>query len=168
MFIWQYIDIPQEEIETIQQKVRAKLPDNSEFFQPISIEQEFFLGLEIYIVVLIQAAPGFGLDNYGIHKDFDDTNQGRCLAINIPLDNCEESITKFWETDKPDNIQFTPNGMPYNLIEEKDCRYISEFKLTQPIIFNTCVPHNVVNPQKVWRRAISIRFKDDPWHLINI
>ena len=165
MFIWQYIDVPALEIESIKQQVRDNLPDNGDFFQKLDVERTTFLDLEIDAVVLIQAAPGFGIDRFGIHKDASD-EQGRTLAINIPFENCEGSITKFYKTDKPEVTQFLPNGLSYNLFESKDCEEISEFRLTQPIVFNTQIPHLVVNPQNVWRRAISVRFKKDPWHLI--
>jgi hypothetical protein len=165
MFIWQYIDIPEEEILAIQQAVRDNLPDNGEFFQYLDVGVKTFLGSEVDIVVLIQAAPGFGLDGFGIHRDAGAEEDQR-LAINIPFENCDESITKFWKTDKPEIKQFTPNGIPYNYFEMDGCEQIDEFRLTRPIIFDTGVPHLVINPQDVWRRAISIRFKTDPWHLV--
>lgn len=165
MFIWQYIDIPQNEVEAIQQEVRAKLPDNDDFFQIIELERKTFLGLEINVVVLIQATPGFGLDGTSIHRDAGDED-GRSLAINIPLDNCDNSTTAFWKSNKTETIKFTPNGMPYRSFDLEDCEQISEFNLTKPVIFDTQIPHSVVNPQDVCRRAISIRFEKDPWHLI--
>jgi len=165
MFTWKYIDIPQEEIDAFQKEVRNKLPDNDYFFQMLDIEKKTIMGLEIDLLVLIQVEPGFGLDNFGIHKDAGSANN-QCLAINIPLENCSESITKFWKTSKPEITHFTPNGIPYNFFESDGCESIDEFKLTRPVIFDTGIPHNVVNPQKVWRRAISIRFKEDPWHLV--
>jgi hypothetical protein len=165
MFIWQYIDVPEEEVLTVQQLVRDNLPDNGEFFQYLDIGLKTFLGAEVDIAVLIQASPGFGLDGFGIHRDAG-AEEGQCLAINIPLENCDNSVTKFWKTSKPEIKQFTPNGIPYNYFEMDGCEQIDEFVLSRPIIFNTSVPHLVVNPQDVWRKAISIRFKTDPWDLI--
>jgi hypothetical protein len=165
MFIWQYIDIPEEEIKAIQQEVRDKMPDNEDFFQTIELERKTFMGLELNVVVLIQAAPGFGLDGFGIHRDADD-EEVRTLAINIPLDNCDESTTKFWKTNAEEIIQYTPNGMPYRFFERENCEEVTEFKLTKPVIFSIQVPHSVINPQPVWRRAISLRFEKDPWHLV--
>lgn len=36
-----------------------------------------------------------------------------------------------------------------------------------PIIFNTKKLHQVINPTDQWRFAISIRFREDPWHITN-
>ena len=88
MFIWQYIDVPEEEVLTVQQLVRDNLPDNGEFFQYLDIGLKTFLGAEVDIAVLIQASPGFGLDGFGIHRDAG-AEEGQCLAINIPLENCD-------------------------------------------------------------------------------
>ena len=43
MFIWKYIDIPQEEIQEIQAEFKNNLPDNMEFFQSININKKRFL-----------------------------------------------------------------------------------------------------------------------------
>ncbi len=163
MFTWQYIDLPEKEIIKIQYDFKQSLPNNELFFQGLNITTRRFLSMPIYSAVLIQVPPGAGLDHSGIHHDVDSTR----LAINIPLDNCEESITSFWQSWMPAITDNTPNGYSYAYYDPRYCRKIDEFKLTRPIIFDTSVPHNVGNPTDKWRRAISLRFKPDPWHLIN-
>jgi hypothetical protein len=165
MFIWQYVDIPQDEIEKIQQDYRDNLPNNEIFFQHIKIKTTHFLNMELSHTVLIQATPWYGMKDEAIHTDIivDESS----LALNIPLDNCAESVTKFWKTDKPVVIRHTVNGgFPYSYFEATDCEQISESKLIKPFIFDTSIPHSVTNPQDVWRRAISLRFKNDPRHLL--
>jgi hypothetical protein len=165
MFIWKYVDIPQDEIEKIQQDYRDNLPNNEIFFQYIKIKTTHFLNIELLHTVLIQATPWYGMQDETIHTDI---MYNQCnLALNIPLDNCAESLTKFWKTDKPVVIRHTVNGgYPYSHFAPEDCEQISEAKLTKPFIFDTLVPHSVTNPQNVWRRAISLRFKNDPSHLL--
>jgi hypothetical protein len=165
MFIWQYLDIPQLEIETLQQQFFDKLPMNELFFQDIAIGVKKICGLTIARSVLIQVPPWAGIANDGIHTDITSVNQQ--LAINIPLENCEQSTTKFWKSNKLPSILYTPNGHPYTHLAAKDCEQISQATLTKPFIFDTSILHSVTNPQNVWRRAISIRFRKDPWHLVN-
>ena len=165
MFIWQYLDIPQNEISAIQQEFQAKLPNNDFFFQHLTIDRTHFLGLALEYTVLIQVPPMGGMQDQGIHTDIV-YHKRSPLALNIPLENCEGSITKFWKTDLPINVRYTVNNVPYSYCNAEDCEKISEINFTQPFIFDSKIPHSVSNPQNVWRRAISLRFLDDPSCLI--
>ena len=161
MFIWQYINLPEDEVIKIQNEFRLKLPTNDLFFQNLNIETTNFFGMKIKAAVLIQAHPWAGLNNGGIHTDPNDTK----LAINIPLENCEDSITSFWESSIPPMLHQTPNKHSYEYYDQNYCKKITEFKLTKPVIFNTSIPHTVTNLSNKWRRAISLRFTEIPWHL---
>jgi hypothetical protein len=121
--------------------------------------------MEILRSVLIQVEP----NAVGrIHTDFrPDKNFGDQLAIQIPLENCEHSITELWSSDYEPPIQYTHNGQPYNYFDKSRCVKVSEFALTQPVIWRTDVPHSVNNFSDRPRLAISLRFKKDPWNLIN-
>ena len=167
MFIWKYIDIPQEEIQEIQAEFKNNLPDNMEFFQSININKKTFLGLELQQTVLIQMEPMTGLNDELIHIDVHHAYPADRLVINIPFENCEQSITKFWKNKKPVVIKKTPNGYPYAHLNKEECDQIDEFKLSRPVLFNAGIPHSVTNPQTVCRRAISLRFAVEPWHLVN-
>ena len=101
-----------------------------------------------------------------IHTDWRPTDYGNQLALNIPLTNCEKSTTSLWSSDYDPPTQYTTNGQPYNFFNPDRCIKLSEFRLTAPVIFRTDVPHSVDNPTSEIRKAISIRFKTDPWHLI--
>ena len=168
MFIWKYLDIPQEEIEAVQAEFKNNLPDNMEFFQGIKINKKTFFGLELQQTVLIQVGPMSGLNDEGIHIDVHHlAYTADRLAINIPFENCEGSITKFWKNKNPVVIKKTPNGYPYADLKKEECDQIDEFKLSRPVLFNASIPHSVTNPQTVCRRAISLRFAVEPWHLVN-
>ena len=114
MFIWKYIEIPQKDIELIQEEFKKLIPSNDYFFQDVRINLFEFMGMKLLHPVLIQVPPMYGLNDNGIHVDIRHGNENGRLAINIPLENCEGSITKFWKTDKPVVVKRTPNGYPYS------------------------------------------------------
>jgi hypothetical protein len=163
-FIWKYIHLEESIVREIQKKYLDCLPTNNHFFQEIKLDITEFLGLEVQRFVLIQAAP----NAVGrIHTDWRPANYGDQLALNIPLLNCENSTTSLWKSDYTPPVQYTDNGQPYNFYDPNRCVKIAEFKLIYPTIFRTDLPHSVDNPSNTVRKAISIRFKQDPWQLIH-
>jgi hypothetical protein len=161
MFYWKYQDIPEDEIVMIQEKYRKILPNNCEFFQVVPLDIKTFMGLKISRAVLIQVEPNA---KGRIHTDF--RPEGYSLALNIPLENCENSITTMWDAAaEVVEIRYTTNNSPYHYYNPNLCKKITEFSLTKPVLFDTSVPHAVDNYSDNWRRAISLRFEPDPWHL---
>ena len=163
MFIWQYIDTPLDEVVKIQQDFKKLLPNNLSFFQVINIDTKTFMGLLIDRPVLIQVAANSFTN---IHKDIRHDKTDNRLAIQIPLENCEESTTSFWESSSKSLLSQTKNGHVYSYYEKSECTKLTEYKLTSPVIFDSKILHNVTNPTSQIRRAISLRFKEDPWHLV--
>ena len=163
MFIWQYLDAPLDEVFKIQQEFKNLMPNNLSFFQLIDINTTTFMGIPIDRPVLIQVD---GNTFSQIHRDIGWDASGRSLAIQIPLDNCDESTTNFWESTSKPSLRQTKNGHVYSYYEESKCTKLTEYKLTSPVIFDTKILHNVTNPTNQIRRAISLRFKEDPWHLV--
>ena len=164
MFIWQYIDLDPVEVNKIKEKYLLGLPPTPEFYQTLNLGITEFIGRPVFKTVLItQVAHGRGM----IHKDF--RSNDNVLAINIPLINCENSVTEFWDTTEDTNrIQYTSNGSPYRGFNRSSCTKINEFKLTQPILFRTDVPHSLNNYSNKNRLAISIRLVTDPWDLVSV
>jgi hypothetical protein len=163
MFYWKYQHIPDQSLEYIKDLYNKVLPDNFEFFQVVSLPIDTFLNLKISRAVLIQVAP---FAKGRIHTDY--RPEGYSLALNIPLENCEHSITSMWDTtDQITEIRYTTNNSPYHYYDPALCKKITEFKLTRPVFFDTSIPHSVDNMSDKWRRAISLRFEPDPWNLIN-
>ena len=165
MFVWQYVDLDPIEVNRIKKDYLTHLPNNSHFFQKVNIETDKFMGMEILRPILIQVEP----NAVGrIHTDFrPDKNFGDQLAIQIPLENCEHSLTELWASDYKPPVQYTSNGQPYNYFDRSRCIKISEFVLTSPVVWRTDVPHSVSNFSDKPRLAISLRFKKDPWNLVN-
>lgn len=163
MFYWKYINLPSAEIKFIQHEYKKKLPNNNYFFQSLELTCKEFLGLEVQRFVLIQVEP----NAVGrIHTDYRPLDYGHQLAIQIPLENCHDSVTKMWESDYEPPLQYTTNGQPYNYFDDRRCKKVTEFKLLSPVIWRTDIPHSVDNFSNFVRKSISIRFKSDPWHLI--
>lgn len=163
MFYWKYYDIPEKDLEDIKNIYRKHLPNNEEFFQVVNIPIKTFMDLRISRAVLIQVAPQA---EGRIHTDY--RPEGYSLALNIPLENCDHSVTSMWSTENQiTEIRYTTNNSPYHYYDPNLCRKITEFRLTKPVLFDTSVPHSVDNTSDKWRRAISLRFEPDPWHLTN-
>lgn len=162
-FYWKHINISDNDIRYIQELYLKLLPKNDHFFQPLEIPITNFLGLEVQRFILIQVSPKA---TGRIHTDWRPSEYGNQLALQIPLINCEETITSIWSSDYVPPTQYTSNGQPYNYYDPSRCKKITEFKLTMPTLFRTDLPHSVDNPTDLPRKAISIRFKKDPWNLI--
>lgn len=164
-FIWRYIDIDPTEVAVIRAEYQRALPRNDLFYQKVSINLDSFLNRKLAQSVLIQVAPQTGLNCENIHRDY--MYYPDCLAINIPLENCDSSVTKFWRTSQKPQLVRTPNGHTYSYYAAQDCEFVTEFCLNQPVLFNTSQLHNVVNPTDQWRLAISLRFQENPIDLID-
>lgn len=164
MFIWQYIDIPDQVVKRFQQAYLENLPNNDLFIQNVDIKLTKFLDIDILHAALVQVPPMAGINDDGIHIDVHGPDQK--LALNIPLQNCENTTTRFWKSNKTPEAHYTVNGLPYDYFNSEDCELIGETRLVKPFIFNISIPHSVTNPQHVWRRSISLRFKKDPWHFV--
>ena len=76
-----------------------------------------------------------------IHTDL---NNFPC-RINIPLFNCENSETRFYECSSIPVPGIQPNGMKFETVDATTCVQVDQFCLTGPVLFRTWVPHNIVN-----------------------
>lgn len=170
MFYWERFNLDSTEVEKIQKLYKQSLPFNNYFFQPVDVGLTHFLGMKVRRFILIQVPPKT-VGN--IHTDHVPLEPGEILtggkiALQIPLENCNDSTTFIWESDERPPIYHTNNGQPYNFFDPKLCRLITKFNLTSPTFFRTDLPHSVNNPTYRTRKAISIRFEEDPWHLISV
>jgi hypothetical protein len=170
-FVWKYVDIQDlDALADIKERYLKRKPNADNFYIPMDIGIKEFLGMEIGNPVLIYAMPK---KNYMIHIDY--RMDKLKLALNIPLINCENSLTEFWKCSKmgssvkPENAwRSPPNFLSSFNFEQENCEKIDEFIMTQPVVFNTQVPHSVTNFSDMPRIAISLRFKEDPWHLVGL
>jgi hypothetical protein len=164
MIYWQYVDLDPVEVDRIKKKYLEILPVPQHFFQTLNLGIKEFMGRPIFKTVIINAMPNSIGKIHRDHRPYDNN----VLAINIPLLNCDNAITEFWDTDEDRNlIQYTSSGSPYIGFNHSRCKKIDEFKLTQPVVFRTDIPHSVNNYSNDARLAISLRLVNDPWDLVN-
>lgn len=90
--------------------------------------------------------------NIPLLTDFSPNN-----AINIPLENCDGSLTLFYKTVNNNSDVFYPlyncGGHNHNDVEEQD-----RFELNKPAVLRINVPHGVHNPHLEPRSVATFRF----------
>lgn len=122
------------------------------------------LDCEPFAVVLYGIMPGrVQPENEVPHTDALDVK----LALNFAIQDCANTYTALYKVTKG-NSTFTalPNGVHYyKYDDDSEFEEIARFDLSKPTLFNTHIPHRVVNPADQPRISASIRFKMDPWHL---
>jgi hypothetical protein len=157
-FIWKYMDIDQnliDEIKDIYLKNIKKDLTHYGFFQNIDATIPNIMGQQVVIPALIYCPRKYA-PQYS-HKD---RVTHSTLALNIPLINCENSKTIFYECEKTDKFIYKER-----LTEAKDiskCQEIGSYILDKPILFNTQVLHAVFNHSDMPRLSISLRFEKNP------
>ena len=162
MFIYQYLDnLDPFEIKKFQEAYLMAVANPNFHFQYVDIPYTHFMGMQLNKCVLITIKPTSPLP---MHID-----QREGLALNIPLLNCEDTVTEFWNCDRPYKIGYTVNGLPYFYFPPETVKIkIAEFVLTKPVLFDVRVPHSSTNKGTETRLAISLRFAKDPWHLVGM
>jgi len=91
------------------------------------------------------------------------------LAININLENCENTKTKMFKIEGQGRETRLPDGSLFTTYDKDRCvcTEVVEYTLKTPIILNTSQPHQVVNNSNQRRLSLSLRFNEDIKHLIS-
>lgn len=93
------------------------------------------------------------------------------LAMNFPVQDCENSVTNFYEPYNEDGTppvmtQFQhPNGVKGSNYRDASWRLLGSVTLAGPTLLNIKVPHKVDHHGDLIRVSLSLRFERDPWHL---
>lgn len=160
IFTWKYIDIDKSLVDEIQDIYLKHLdPDLSNycFFQATAIKVPNVLGIKVKHCCLVYSKgnekPQFS------HKDpiVDST-----FALNIPLKNCENSITRLYKDNKKPMYAFTTKGRLTEVQPIEKSVFLTSYVLDKPLLFNTQILHSVENFSPEPRLAISLRFKKNP------
>lgn len=89
------------------------------------------------------------------------------LAINFPLQHCENTWTRFFKNTGQVVEKFTPDTkLPYLEFIDDNKQEETRYKLSGPTLLNVKHPHSVANTTAFDRSCISFRFKEDPWFLL--
>lgn len=89
----------------------------------------------IYNILCLK--PNQGID---VHID----NNRKC-TLNIPLFNCENSVTSFYEDVDITKCTIEKSPQGYITYIKDNLKETFSFTIDQPIIFNTSIPHSVIN-----------------------
>lgn len=140
---WTRLDTP---------RILLLFPEVQKMFDPMNIK--------IKRISVVTVDPS----NTGIHRDDTDCN----VRINIPILNCNSSVTNFYKTDADPIQKFTPNGTPYLQIENSKCILVDSFCLDRPAALRVTEPHQViVNPDYSPRIACTIEFVENIDYLLD-
>ena len=89
------------------------------------------------------------------------------LAINFPLQHCNDTWTRFFKNTGTLVKKFTPDTkVPYLAYIDDNMQEDTRYELTGPTLINIKKPHSVINRTNFNRSCISFRFKKDPWFLL--
>ncbi len=98
------------------------------------------------------------------HKD----NTDQILAVNFPVENCEEVKTVFYDDTGVKSILMhtQAHNIPYYYYVLGGRAPTTHYILSKPVILNVKKIHSVVNTTNKNRVSLSFRFEEEPWHLI--
>jgi hypothetical protein len=101
---------------------------------------------------------------YGnIHIDNDKLSKCR---INIPIQNCADTETRFYTTTTAPVKKLQTNGIPFWYINPSTCTQVDQFYLTQAVVFRNTRPHQVVSKHNNIRISCTIAFNEDIEYLL--
>jgi hypothetical protein len=117
--------------------------------------------LELRIIALV-TTNGI-TSNVDPHTDTQSLN----LALNFPILNCDKSYTSFYKRLSGEKLKrVLPNGIIYTSFINAEYEEIDRVTLDTATVLNTKVPHQVWVTSIGIRSAISFRFTQDPWTLV--
>jgi hypothetical protein len=120
----------------------------------ISALNEYGLTNYIFDVALFVLGPN---DISPIHVDGDSSYS---WSLNIPLKNCENTRTNFYQSNQAPIRKKSPNSnIEYSVFDPRLCTLIDTVQLTDPYLMNVSVPHQIHNPNFTQRTSICIRLK---------
>jgi hypothetical protein len=131
----------------------SKIPELQNMFNP--------LGIHIYKIAIITAwfhRPGL------IHVDACEAK----VRINLPILNCENTVTNFYQAVGEPIKQLLPNEVPFYGFDPAQCKLVDRFRLTKPAAIRIGSPHQIyVLKGDVPRISCSIEFEENIEHLLD-
>jgi hypothetical protein len=98
-----------------------------------------------------------------IHRDHTEDSS----RINIPIYNCENSVTNFYSSNKSQSMNYLDNGVSYYKINRADCELVDTMTLTRPAVLHVQSLHQVVvNSPNTTRLAATVSFFEDIDYLL--
>lgn len=159
-FTWKYIDLDPKLQQAIKDLYLANLEDNLEdygFFRVLPINIPDILGHKVLGAGLVYCCAKYTV-KYN-HKD--PVVGASTFALNIPLINCENSLTTLYKSNKAPQFYMFKNRIT-EVEKIANCKPITSYVLDRPVLFNTQILHAVENYSSEPRVAISLRFDTNP------
>lgn len=148
-FTWNVLDV---------KKILSLCPSIQEMFNPLGIHVK-----KITLIVCENATED------GPHKDtlHRDSTIER-TRINIPVYNCEKSVTNFYKTDNEISVRCVlPNGGIFYRVDPSNCKLVDSLVLSKPAALNVHELHQVVvNTPNTVRISATIAFYENIDYLL--
>jgi hypothetical protein len=165
-FLYKFIDMPN--IEEIGQRVWKHMPVDLKTTQYRTIDASHYEKIKILVDSVETIHPwkdilGIGLiiatpnSIVPIHTDH---NVPHMYALNVPIYNTSKPTTWFFKSKEGCNPWYASQGHgdPFNFYFLDDVDMIDAYSLVKPAIFNTHVPHAIINNTDDFRCVLSFRF----------
>lgn len=85
--------------------------------------------------------------------------------INIPLLNCDQSFTTFYETTDKTPVTYQTH-VKFYVPDETKCRMVDAVVLSQPTVLRVSEPHRVICRTTAPRCSLTLRVSPDPVYLL--
>lgn len=130
------------------------------FLKTIPEFQEMFDSINLTVIkVAVLCTQGDDL----IHVD----TGPETARINIPLLNCENTFTRFFENHGKTTTRLLSKDISYTFIDPNSCTLIEQFTLTQPTVIRVDIPHQVLVPNPTLPRIVcTVFFKENIDYLL--
>ena len=134
--------------------ILLKIPDLEKMFRP--------LGLHIYKIAILTAPNP--LSTGPIHVDACDAK----VRINLPILNCNDTVTNFFQTMGDPVKKQLPNNVPFYGFEPEQCTLVDSFCLSRPAAIRIGSPHQIrVLSNAVPRISCTIEFEENIEYLLD-
>ena len=138
--------------------LRAEAPNYTQALQDLGLYERWATS------VFVGTMGNNRYEDSPVHVDHDDW-QHRCFSLNMPVVNCKDSYTVFYEANTTkstapipewvgDDVAYKAGGT----FQEEDCREIGRYNVEHPAWVNVAIPHRAVNDNADMRLIISTRF----------
>jgi hypothetical protein len=165
-FLYKFIDMP--DIEEIGERIWKNIPQELKRTQYRTTEAFRYEKLKILVDSVETIHPWKDISGVGliiaepmsivpIHTDHEVPHM---YALNIPIYNTAKCATVFFQSKEGKNPWHASqsHGDPFDFYFYEDVDRLGGFSLTKPAIFNTHVPHAIINPTNDLRCVLSFRF----------
>ena len=125
----------------------------------------------LHCIALIRTVVLLAHDRLAPHTDGGAENP-RCLALNIPLLHCENSLTTFYKKKNPfkkgKEAHNAKLNYSYTSFDDDSVKAVESLVLTHPTLLRVNEIHSVENNSDRIRYCLTIRFAPEPLELFNI